>query len=245
MKKSLLGILILLTCYVLPTFAQKTFETDVVKTSAGDLKITCIGHGTLMFTFNNKVIHIDPVGRYADYSKLPKADLILVTHEHGDHLDTKVLDILRTGKTKIVLTEICAQRISDGIVMKNGDAKTVHGIKIEAVPAYNFVHKRDNGNPYHSKGNGNGYVMTFGDKRVYVAGDTENTPEMKKLKDIDIAFLPMNLPYTMSPEMVAEAAKAFRPKIVYPYHFGQTDTNKLVELLKSTRGIEIRIRKLN
>jgi len=245
MKKLLLGILILLTCYVLPTFAQETFETDVVKTSAGDLKITCIGHGTLMFTFNNKVIHIDPVGRYADYSKLPKADLILVTHEHGDHLDTKVLDILRTGKTKIVLTEICAQRISDGIVMKNGDAKTVQGIKIEAVPAYNIVHKRDNGNPYHPKGNGNGYVMTFGDKRVYVAGDTENTPEMKKLKDIDIAFLPMNLPYTMSPEMVADAAKAFRPKIVYPYHFGQTDTNKLIELLKSTRGIEIRIRKLN
>ena len=245
MKKLLLGILILLTCYVLPTFAQETFETDVVKTSAGDLKITCIGHGTLMFTFNNKVIHIDPVGRYADYSKLPKADLILVTHEHGDHLDTKVLDILRTGKTKIVLTEICAQRISDGIVMKNGDAKTVQGIKIEAVPAYNIVHKRDNGSPYHPKGNGNGYVMTFGDKRVYVAGDTENTPEMKKLKDIDIAFLPMNLPYTMSPEMVADAAKAFRPKIVYPYHFGQTDTNKLIELLKSTRGIEIRIRKLN
>ena len=244
MKKSILFCPIILMGFIFVA-GQADFETDVIKTSAGDLKITCIGHGTLMFTFNNKVIHIDPVGRYADYSKLPKADLILVTHEHGDHMDRNALDILRTDKTQIVMTEICAQRISDGIVMKNGDTKTLHGIKIEAVPAYNIVHKRNNGNPYHPKGNGNGYVLTFGDKRVYVAGDTENTPEMKKLKDIDIAFLPMNLPYTMSPEMVADAAKAFKPGIVYPYHFGQTDTNKLVELLKSTEGIEIRIRKLN
>ena len=116
--------------------------------------------------------------------------------------------------------------------MANGDVKTVAAMTIEAVPAYNLVHKRGSGEPFHPKGQGNGYVITFGDKRVYVAGDTENTPEMKALKDIDIAFLPMNLPYTMTPEMVADAAEAFKPKILYPYHFGKTDTGRLVALLK-------------
>ena len=128
--------------------------------------------------------------------------------------------------------------------MKNGDVKTIGGLKIEAVPAYNLVHKRPNGSPYHPKGSGNGYIITFGDKRVYVAGDTENVPEMKKLKNIDIAFLPMNLPYTMTPEMVADAAKAFKPRILYPYHFGETDTSKLVALLKDAKGIEVRIRQM-
>jgi len=245
MEKRLFFTLFFMIACFFTTSAQESFETDVLKTSDGDLKITCIGHGTLMFTYKNAVIHVDPVGRYADYTTLPKADLILVTHEHGDHLDNKVLDILRNDKTKLIITEIIGQQISDGIVMKNGEAKTVDGIRVEAVPAYNIIHKRDNGNPYHPKGNGNGYIMTFGDKRVYIAGDTENTPEMKKLKDIDVAFLPMNLPYTMDPEMVADAAKAFMPKILYPYHFGRTDTQKLVDLLKDVRGIEVRIRKLN
>lgn len=129
--------------------------------------------------------------------------------------------------------------------MQNGDTRTVRGLKIEAVPAYNIVHMRSGNNPFHPKGVGNGYVITFGDTRVYVAGDTENTPEMKQLEDIDIAFLPMNLPYTMTPEMVADAAKALKPRILYPYHFGQTDTSKLVELLKDQKDIEVRIRKLD
>jgi L-ascorbate metabolism protein UlaG (beta-lactamase superfamily) len=128
--------------------------------------------------------------------------------------------------------------------MKNGDTKTVQGFKIEAVPAYNLVHMRSPGMPFHPKGVGNGYIISFGETKVYIAGDTENTPEMKKLKGIDIAFLPMNLPYTMTPEMVADAAKAFRPKILYPYHFGNTDTAKLIELLKGEKDIEVRIRKL-
>ena len=220
------------------------FEEDIIKTPAGDLKITCIGHGTLMFTFGDKVIHVDPVSREADYGKLPDADIILVTHEHGDHLDLKAIKAIRTKKTELVLAEICAQQVKGGIVMKNGDVKTVGGLKIEAVPAYNIVNKRPDGNAFHPKGVGNGYVITFGDKRVYVAGDSENTPEMKKMKDIDVAFLPMNLPYTMSPAMVADAAKAFRPKILYPYHFGNTDTSELVKLLEGEEGIEVRIRDL-
>ena len=228
----------------LPAIAQQTFEVDTFKTSSGNLEITFIGHGTLMFKFGGKVIHVDPVGREADYSKMPKADLILVTHEHGDHLDAEALKLISTDNTKLVLTQICYDRIKQGIVMKNGDVKTVQGFKIEAVPAYNIVHKRDNGTPFHPKGNGNGYIITFGDKRVYVAGDTENTPEMKVLKNIDIAFLPMNLPYTMTPEMVADAAKAFKPMVLYPYHYGKTDPHKLVELLKDTKEIEVRIRQM-
>ena len=224
--------------------AQQGLESDIIKTSAGDLKITFIGHGSLMFTFGGKIIHVDPVSKEADYTKLPKADLILVTHQHGDHLDVKALDILRTAKTVLVMTEICAQQVKGGMVMKNGEVKNVGGLKIEAVPAYNLVHMRSEGKPFHPKGEGNGYVITFGDKRVYVAGDTENIPEMKKLEKIDVVFLPMNLPFTMTPEMVADAAKAFKPRVLYPYHFGETDTSKLLGLLKESKEIEVRIRKM-
>jgi len=239
---------ILLMLFVLCTAnlatAQNQFETDNITTSSGDLKITFIGHGTLVFTFNEKIIHVDPYGRLADYSTLPKADIILITHEHGDHFDLTAIEIVRTEKTSLVLTENCAKDISGGIVMKNGDVQTVQGLKIEAVPAYNIVHKRGNGEPFHPQGIGNGYIVTFGDKRVYVAGDTENIPEMKKLDEIDIAFLPMNLPYTMKPEMVADAARMIKPQILYPYHYGNTDTSKLVELLKDDKDIEVRIRKM-
>ena len=223
---------------------EKEFERDIIKTETGDLTITCIGHGTLMFEYQDKVIHVDPVGREADYSKLPKADLVLITHEHGDHLDPKALALLRKEQTQIVLTKTCAEKVEGGIVMKNGDVQTVLSFKIEAVPAYNIVHKRPNGQPFHPKGQGNGYVATFGKTRVYVAGDTENTPEMKKLKKIDIAFLPMNLPYTMTPAMVADAALAFEPKMLYPYHYGRTDPKELAQLLKDAEDVEVRIRKL-
>jgi L-ascorbate metabolism protein UlaG (beta-lactamase superfamily) len=229
---------------VVSAFAQEKFETDIIKTSAGDLKITFIGHGTLMLSFGGKVIHVDPYSDVADFNALPKAHLILLTHEHGDHLDLKALNAVRTEKTVVVLTDACAKQVQRGVVMMNGDVKTVEGLKIEAVPAYNIVHKRDTDQPFHPKGAGNGYIITFGDKRVYVGGDTENTPEMKGLKNIDIAFLPMNLPYTMTPEMVADASKAFKPKILYPYHFGETEPSKVASLLKGTPEIEVRIRKM-
>ena len=244
MRTLLLLVNLLSAIMVVSALAQEKFKTDIMKTSAGDLKITFLGHGTLMFNFGGKVIHVDPYSDVADYTSLPKADVILLTHEHRDHLDLKALNAIRTEKTVVVLTEACATQVKGGVVMKNGDVKTVEGLKIEAVPAYNLVHKRDTGQPFHPKGAGNGYIITFGDKRVYVAGDTENTPEMKGLKNIDIAFLPMNLPYTMTPEMVADAAKAFKPKILYPYHFGETDTSKAVSLLKETPEIEVRIRKM-
>ncbi|MFZ4395808.1 MAG: MBL fold metallo-hydrolase [Kiritimatiellia bacterium] len=224
--------------------AQAPFESDVLKTSAGDVTMTFIGHGSLWFAFGGKIIHVDPWGKLADYTRMPKADIILVTHEHQDHLDPATIRALRGSNTVVLLTAACAERLPDGTILKNGDVQTVAGVKIEAVPAYNLVNKREDGQPYHPKGAGNGYLLTFGDQRVYVAGDTENTPEMKALKNIDVAFLPMNLPYTMTPAMVADAVRAFHPKVLYPYHFGETDTSKLTALLKDLPDVEVRIRKM-
>ncbi len=236
--------LLIFALLAVPAMARETFEKDVVLTSGGDLEIYFIGHGSLLFEYQSRTIYVDPFSRLADYSKLPKADLILITHEHQDHLDPAAIDQIRAPYTKVVLTGKCAEKVSGGMIMKNGDVQTVMGIRIEAVPAYNLIHKRDNGQPFHPKGQGNGYVLTFGNKRVYIAGDTENTPEMKALKKIDIAFLPMNLPYTMTPEMVADAAQAFKPKILYPYHYGETDTSRIIALLKDSKDIEVRIRKM-
>jgi L-ascorbate metabolism protein UlaG (beta-lactamase superfamily) len=244
MEKVLLLMLGMGVVFMFAESAQGQYESDVLSTSAGDLKMTFIGHGSLMFTFNGMVIHIDPFSRVADYGQLPKADLILITHEHADHLDLDALDNIRQPTTRVVLTQTCAGQVDGGIVMKNGEAQTVAGLKIEAVPAYNLLHKRPDGNPFHPKGVGNGYVLTFGDKRIYVAGDTENIPEMKTLEAIDCAFLPMNLPYTMTPEMVADAARTIQPGILYPYHYGETDASKLVDLLKDQKDIEVRIRNL-
>jgi L-ascorbate metabolism protein UlaG (beta-lactamase superfamily) len=242
-KISFLLLLFIMT-FTFSADGMEPFETDIIKTSDGDLKITFIGHGTLMFAFDQQIIHVDPFSKVADYSKLPKADVILITHEHFDHLDLNALEQIRTEKTKVVLTAACSKQVKNGIIMKNGDVQTVNGLNIESIPAYNLVHKRDNGQPFHPKGVGNGYIITFGDRRVYVAGDTENIPEMKSLREIDCAFLPMNLPYTMTPEMVADAAKAFQPKILYPYHFGNTDTSKLLTLLQDQKEIEVRIRNM-
>ena len=228
--------------------ADKSYETDVITTSAGDLEMTFLGHGTLLFTFNEKVIHIDPFSRVADYAELPEADLVLITHEHQDHLDTVALAEILNDDTVVILTEICADRlgdcVGDCVVVRAGDVYEAGGIKVDVVPAYNIVHTRSAGRPFHPKGDGNGYVLTFGDTKVYIAGDTEDIPEMRALTGIDVAFLPMNLPYTMTPEMVADAARAFKPKLLYPYHFGGTDTGKLVELLRDEPEIEVRVRDL-
>ena len=252
-----------------PAVAQKVFDRDTVKTSKGDVAITCVGHASLILTHNGTVIHADPWSAQADYSTLPKADVILITHEHRDHLDSSALaHIVKSSTVCVTTSTVSGQWKPDGavvladgkqagvfeagappkspgvVVLGNGQSATVLGIRVEAVPAYNIVHKRpDSGEPFHPKGRGNGYILTIGDKKIYIAGDTENVPEMKALKGIDVAFLPMNIPYTMTPEMTADAAKGFKPKILYPYHYGDTDTNKLKELLKNEKGIELRIRK--
>jgi len=220
------------------------WEEDSFETSAGPLKITFIGHATLMLDCSGKTVHVDPVGREADYTTMPKADLVLITHEHGDHLDPAAVAAIRTPGTTVVANDAAAQKLDGAVVLRNGEERTVAGLRIEAVPAYNIVHMRSAGVPFHPKANGNGYVITCGDKRIYIAGDTEDVPEMRTLKDIDIAFLPMNLPYTMTPEMAAQAARAFMPKILYPYHYGETDAARLVALLRDVPGTEVRVRKM-
>jgi L-ascorbate metabolism protein UlaG (beta-lactamase superfamily) len=244
MNQTYLSILSLLLLFLSFTPAQHSFETDTIPTQDGDLVITFIGHGTLMFTFNGKVIHVDPVSRYADYTGMPKADLVLVTHHHGDHLDSSAIAQVSKRETSYIYSKSCQGKLPDNFPLNNGDEITIKGMAVLAVPAYNLVHKRDSGELFHPKGVGNGYVITFGDKKVYIAGDTENVPEMKALSDIDIAFLPMNLPYTMTPEMVADATRAFKPGILYPYHFGQTDVNELLTLLKDFKDTKIRLRKM-
>ncbi len=237
-----LALLTLVSAGVDPATAADPPPTDRIPTSAGPLDLTFLGHGTLMLTFKDTVLHIDPYSTVADYAALPRADLILLTHDHADHLDEKALALVRTPATDMILPPVCADRVQGGLILKNGETRTVRGITVTAVPAYNLVHHRDNGEPFHPRGVGNGYLLDFGDTRLYVAGDTENTPEMAALKDVDIAFLPMNLPYTMTPEMVADAARSFRPRILYPYHYGDTDPQRLVELLRDQADIEVRIR---
>jgi len=242
MRKLLSFILIFLFIVWPCIIAQKA---DTLKTSKGTLIINFLGHGTLYFVFEGKVIHIDPFSQVADYSSMPKADLVLITHSHGDHFDTTALNAVVKDNTITILTTEC-QRIGTfskpSEVMKNGDKKTFLDIPIEAVPAYNIINKRNDGNPYHPKGEGNGYILTFGDKKVYIGGDTEVIPEMKDFGKLDIAFIPMNLPYTMTPELAAEAAKILHPAILYPYHMGNTDTSKLLDLLKDEKNMNVRIR---
>ncbi|ELR72823.1 putative metal-dependent hydrolase [Fulvivirga imtechensis AK7] len=224
---------------------SQDFERDVIETTKGPLTITFIGHGSLMMEYLGDIIHIDPSSREAEYAELPDADLVLITHHHGDHCDPIAFEPIEKKNTTTFLTALAKEKLGKGTIVNNGETATYKDINIEAIPAYNLVHKRDNGEFFHPKGCCNSYVLTIGGKRIFIGGDTENTPEMKALKNIDIAFLPMNLPYTMTPEMVADAAKAFRPKILYPYHYGKTDTSIIVDLLKNEKDIEIRIRKMS
>lgn len=231
--------------------AQNGLQTDVFKCEGGVVRITFIGHASLLFQFRpagqvaDLNIYVDPDGRLADFSKLPKADLILVSHQHGDHFDAKAIETLRQAATGIFVAPACLPLPAGARILKNGDRARFKEVGIEAVPAYNIVHKRPDGLPYHPRGEGNGYLLDFPGLRVYVAGDTENIPEMAELKDIAIAFLPMNLPYTMTPEMTAQAARTIMPRVLYPYHFSATDPQRLVSLLKDVAGMDVRIRKLN
>ncbi|MEM5787202.1 MAG: MBL fold metallo-hydrolase [Syntrophobacteraceae bacterium] len=242
MKQILVLLAVLVSTIFFTISTSRAYETDTFDTLGGPLKIGFLGHASLLIEFNGKNIYIDPCSQFADFSKLPKADIVLFTHEHKDHFDMEALEAIRSENTLVVLTESCVRQYQEGLVMRNEDVKIVQGIKIEGVPAYNIVHKRPSGFPYHPKGIGNGYIITFGDKRVYIAGDTEKIPEMNELSEIDIAFLPVNLPYTMTVEMAADAVKAIRPKVFYPYHYGETDLSELEKLLKPLTEVEMRVR---
>ncbi|MCQ4874004.1 MBL fold metallo-hydrolase [Butyricimonas paravirosa] len=219
------------------------FESDVFKTKDGkELKITFIKHGSLMFEFDGKIMYVDPVSDYADYTKLPKADVILITHEHGDHLDPKAISVVEKEGTILIANANSQKKLGKGVVMKNGDRLQPAGwFTLDAVPAYNTTPGRE---IYHPKDRDNGYVLTFGGTRVYIAGDTEDIPEMQKLKDIDIAFLPVNQPYTMTVPQADHAARMVNPRVLYPYHYGDTNVAELKSSLKDVPGIDVRIRQL-
>ncbi len=232
MKKSLVFLMLFSGIFLCKTLASNsTVQSD-------SFVIHSLGHATLMITYNNLIIHIDPSTAQENYDLLLKADLIFITHGHGDHYDLNALNKIKQESTEMV----CTQAVSNlgnysgsKTVMKNGDSLIIMGIGVKAVPAYNIV----NGT-YHPKGTGNGYILTLGEKRLYIAGDTENIPEMENLGKIDIAFIPMNLPYTMTPEMASDAAKKIKPAILYIYHYGSSDTAKLRNLLND-QHMEIRI----
>src|SRR5712692_584005 len=224
---------------ILFSFLLLAPQVATEKTSKGDLKITPVVHGSVMFEFGGKVIDVDPISMGADWSKYPKADWVFITDIHGDHFDPKALDMLKKETTKFVAPQVVADKLPGATVMKNGEAKEFDGIRVEAIPMYNLKRGPSEGKFFHDKGRGNAYIFNFGNKRVLLAGDTECIPELKAVKNIDIAFLPMNLPYTMPPEEAAACAKDFKPKVLYPYHYGDSNVSGVQALVG--KDIEVRI----
>jgi L-ascorbate metabolism protein UlaG (beta-lactamase superfamily) len=235
----------------------KPTASDTERTTAGELKITPVNHAGVMLQIGGKTIYVDPVG---DYSQLPKADLLLITDIHGDHMNANTITALKkpgfvdttvvvppeVGKTPNMSTIMAA----GARTMVNGASQTINmgevSVGVEAVAAYNLTRGPQAGQLYHTKGRGNGYVLTLGGKRVFISGDTECVPEIKALRNIDIAFLPMNLPFTMTPAEAADCVKAFRPRVVYTYHYRDndpaTEPQAFVDALKGEAGIEVRMR---
>ena len=238
-----LSIVLLTMILTLGCMAQQ-FETDTFQTKSGKtLKITCIKHASIMMEYDGKVFYFDPVINlkpHTDFTTWPKANYIFVTHEHGDHFDSMALTELRRNYTVIYVNHNVYTQWGSGYVMANGDkAEVCDNVTVEAVPAYNNTPGREQ---FHPKGRDNGYILTIENLRIYVAGDTEDIPEMVDIKDIDIAFLPCNQPYTMTPEQVAKAAKIIKPKVLFPYHYSDTPIRKVAMLLGGS-GIDVRIRK--
>jgi L-ascorbate metabolism protein UlaG (beta-lactamase superfamily) len=216
---------------------------DTVPTSNGELKITPINHATLLLEWSGKVFIVDPTPQ-AKPDKVPRADMILITDIHQDHMSAPSVTALKKDSSVIVVPPAVEQNLgmANVTVIKNGQAKDLLGINVEAVPMYNLTRGPQPGQLFHDKGRGNGYVLTFGDKRVYISGDTECIPEMKALKNIDIAFVCMNVPYTMPPSEAAACVKAFQPKIVYPYHYRGSNLDELKTALADQKSVEVRIR---
>lgn len=219
-----------------------TYKVETFVTKSGiPVAITLIKHGTLAFSYKGLTFHVDPVSGYGkptDYSReFSKADAILVTHEHGDHFDTEAIAALSGENTAIITNARCAEMLGSGTALSNGDAAELPGgIKLDAVPAYNYTEGRT---MFHPKGRDNGFVLKIDGLRIYIAGDTEDIPEMAALKDIDVAFLPVNQPYTMTVEQCVNAAKVIGPKVLIPYHFSKTDVSGIPALLP---GIDVRLR---
>jgi L-ascorbate metabolism protein UlaG (beta-lactamase superfamily) len=212
---------------------------DDLSTSAGVVHITPIQHASFLIEASGKVIYVDPA--QGSYDGRPKADLILITDIHGDHMVPKIVAGLTRPGTVILAPEAVAKTITEARVIRNGETQEVAGWKIEAIPMYNLTRGPSPGKLFHDKGRGNGYVLSYGGKRIYISGDTEGVPEMRALKNIDVAFICMNLPYTMTPEEAADAVRAFHPRVVYPYHSRGSDVKGFEKALEGS-GIEVRLR---
>lgn len=202
--------------------------------SSSTFSISPISHATLVMELSGQTIYIDPVGGESTFSVQKDANIVLITDIHGDHFDPKTLKSVVKENTTTILPQAVKNQLEIElpgkiIVLKNGDKLNLKGIIVEAIPMYNFPESED---AYHVKGRGNGYIVESKDKRVYIAGDTGNIPEMSSLRDIDVAFVPMNLPYTMRVEDAAQAVVAFKPKVVHPYHYRGQDGFSDIEKFK-------------
>jgi len=213
--------------------------TQIFPTSAGAVKITPLNHASILIQAVGKTIYLDPA-KPARFFGMPKADLILITDIHGDHMDPDAIKEISKAETEILAPPAVVQTVTAAKPIANGETKSWQGWTIEAIPAYNLKRGPEPGKFYHDKGRGNGYVLTFGDKRFYFSGDTEGIPEMRALKNIDVAFVCMNLPYTMPPEEAAEAVKAFHPKMVIPYHYRGSDVTVFQKAVEAA-GVQVRI----
>lgn len=210
-------------------------------TSLGQLVITPLGHGSIRIDVAHMVIHVDPFSRVADYGSQPKADWVWITHDHPDHYDEEAIAAVRKPGTQFLLDPASAGRLGeDATVLRNGDAARIGAIAVTAVPAYNIRQKRTNGKPYHPKGAGNGYLASFGDFVVHIGADTECVPEMRELGRVDVSFLPINLPYTMTPQDAAACFRLIHPKVAVPYHQGDYDPRIVADALRDT-DIDVRV----
>lgn len=238
----------LITCLLamlgLTACGQDKFEVDTFKTRSGKVvKFHALVHASIRIEYDGKEIFVDPVrklgNRTIDYTAMPKANHLLVTHEHGDHFDREALKQLSSSNTLLVMNKRCSELYGAGEIMANGDNKQLSkDITLEAVPAYNTT---EGHLQFHPKGRDNGYILTVDGLRIYIAGDTEDIPEMANIKDIDIAFLPCNQPYTMTTDQLVRAAKVIKPKVLFPYHYSKTDVSGIPALLKD-ENIDVRIR---
>ena len=240
MKKLIIGALTMASTIV-ATAAE--YQTDTFKTKGGkEVVITAIKHASLRIQFDGLEIQVDPVANYqpeTDYSKFPKADIILVTHEHFDHFDPDAIEALKKDGTQVIANPSVQKMLGFGTALANGESRAIgKALALDAVPAYNTTPGRTQ---FHPKGRDNGYVLTLDGLRIYIAGDTEDIPEMASIKDVDVAFLPCNQPYTMTPQQVAKAAKTIKPKVLFPYHYSATPVQRVAELLADT-SIDVRIR---
>lgn len=229
---------------------SQNLSFDEIKTANGLLKIQPITHGSLVLTYNNKTIYVDPYGGFNAYKNLKSPDIVLITDIHGDHLDEKTLDSINTSKAifiapKAVANQISAKYKSNITVLENGQGVHRLDFFIKAIPMYNLPENPPS--KKHPKGRGNGYILTIDNQQIYISGDTEDIPEMRTLQNIDIAFICMNLPYTMTIEQAASAILEFQPKIVYPYHYRGTEGLSDVEAFKNlvnskNNTIDVRLR---